>query len=139
MYLETVVMGILQGLNQQIHSLKYNIFDSIIRISLIYAFVPTHGMDGFLLIMILSNITTSSLNIYRSLKVTNTKIDLRNWIIIPLVSLVIAITVMSFTVGKYIAPTLSYVIIGGSIVVVIYFALLFMFKAISIKEFIKKF
>lgn len=137
MYLETVVMGILQGLNQQIHSLKYNIFDSIIRISLIYIFVPSHGMDGFLLIMILSNITTSSLNVYRSLKVTNTKIDLRNWIIIPLISLAIAITVMSFTVGKYIASTLSYVIIGGSAVIGIYLALLFMFKAINIREFMK--
>jgi len=137
MYLETVVMGILQGLNQQIHSLKYNIFDSIIRISLIYAFVPSKGMNGFLLIMILSNITTSSLNIYRSLKVTNAKIDLKNWIVIPLVSLIISITIMSFTVGKYVASTLTYVIIGGSAIVIIYLALLFVFKAISIKEFIK--
>ena len=88
--------------------------------------------------MILSNITTSSLNVYRSLKVTNTKIDLRNCIVIPLVSLVVAITIMSFTVGKYIASTLTYVIVGGSIIVVIYFVLLFMFKAVSIKEFVKK-
>jgi len=134
MYLETVVMGILQGLNQQIHSLKYNIFDSIVRISLIYAFVPTKGMDGFLLIMILSNITTSSLNIYRSLKVTNTKLDLRNWIISPLISLTIAIIIMNFTLSKYIASTLIYVITGSIMIIVIYLILLFIFKAVTLKE-----
>ena len=91
MYLETVVTGILQGLNQQMHSLKYNIFDSFVRISLIYLLVPQKGLNGFLMIMILSNITTSSLNIYRTLKVTNTKIQLKNWIIIPLIAVVSSI------------------------------------------------
>lgn len=137
MYLETVVMGILQGLNQQIHSLKYNIFDSIIRISLIYAFIPSKGMDGFLLIMILSNITTSSLNVYRSLKVTNTKLDLKNWIIIPLISIILSITIMSFTVGKYVVSNLAYTIIGTCTIIIIYLTLLFIFKAITIKEFTK--
>jgi len=135
MYLETVVMGILQGLNQQIHSLKYNIFDSIIRISLIYAFVPTKGMDGFLLIMILSNITTSSLNVYRSLKVTNTKLDLRNWIIVPLISVTIGIVFMINTVGKYISSTIIYVVCGTLLIIVIYLVLLFVFKSLSLKDF----
>ena len=39
----------------------------------------------------------------------------------------VAITVTSFTDGKYIASTLTYVIGGGSIIVVVYFVLLFMF------------
>ena len=137
MYLETVVMGILQGLNQQIHSLKYNIIDSIIRISLIYAFVPSKGMNGFLLIMLLSNITTSSLNVYRSLKVTNTKLDLKNWVIIPLFSIVTAIVITSFTISKYVSSTIYYVIVGSISIIFIYLILLFIFKAININEFTK--
>lgn len=134
MYLETVVMGILQGLNQQIHSLKYNIFDSVIRISLIFAFVPVKGLKGFLAIMILSNITTSSLNVYRSLKVTNTKFDLKNWVIIPLISVTASIVITSFTLGKYIASDFIYVISGSAIITAIYIVLLFIFKVINKKD-----
>ncbi len=135
MYLETVVMGILQGLDQQIHSLKYNILDSIIRISLIYAFVPTKGMNGFLTIMILSNITTSSLNTYRSLKVTETKLDIKNWIVIPSISIASAIVIMNYTLGKCVASTLTYVVLGTLMIIFIYFTLLFAFKTVSIKDF----
>lgn len=134
MYLETVVMGILQGLNQQIHSLKYNIFDSIIRISLIFAFVPTKGLKGFLTIMILSNITTSSLNVYRSLKVTNAKFDLKNWIIMPLISVIASIIIMSFTLGKCVASDFIYVVSGSAMIIAIYIVLLFVFKVINIKD-----
>lgn len=134
MYLETVVMGILQGLNQQIHSLKYNIFDSVIRISLIFAFVPVKGLKGFLAIMILSNITTSSLNVYRSLKVTNTKFDLKNWVIIPLISVTASIVITSFTLGKYIASDFIYVISGSAMITAIYIVLLFIFKVINKKD-----
>lgn len=135
MYLETVVMGILQGLNQQIHSLKYNIFDSVIRISLIFAFVPVKGLKGFLAIMILSNITTSSLNVYRSLKVTNTKFDLKNWVILPLISVTASIVITSFTLGKYIASDFIYVISGSAMIITLYTALLFILKSINIKDF----
>ena len=135
MYLETVVMGILQGLNQQIYSLKYNIFDSITRITLIYLLVPQNGLNMFLLIMILSNITTSSLNIYRSLKVTNVKLDIKNWIILPLFSIFIAITITSFSIGKYVPSTLLYVLIGSVLITAIYLAILFLFRVITIKDF----
>ena len=134
MYLETVVMGILQGLNQQIHSLKYNIFDSIIRISLIYAFVPSKGIDCFLIIMILSNMTTSSLNVYRSLKVTNTKFDIKNWIIKPIASITAAIWLMSIALSKYIVSNVLYVIFGSTMIMVIYLVLLFMLKALKTSD-----
>lgn len=135
MYLETVVTGILQGLNQQLHSLKYNIFDSIIRISLIYLLVPQKGLNGFLLIMILSNITTSSLNIYRTLKVTNTKIQLKNWIIFPLIAVLTSIFIMTLLLKNLYLNTLYYVIIGTIIISVTYFALLFLTKTITVKDF----
>ncbi len=135
MYLETVVMGILQGLNQQIYSLKYNIFDSIIRITLIYLLVPQNGLNMFLIIMILSNITTSSLYVYRSLKVTNVKFDIKNWAIIPLFSIFLAITITSFTIGKYISSTLLYVVSGSILISIIYLTTLFLLNVITIKDF----
>lgn len=135
MYLETVVTGILQGLNQQMHSLKYNIFDSFIRISLIYLLVPQKGLNGFLLIMILSNITTSSLNIYRTLKVTKTKIQLKNWIVLPLIAVFFSIFIMNILLKKLYLSNLYLIIIGSIIIVITYFAILFLTKAITLKDF----
>lgn len=134
MYLETVVTGILQGLNQQLHSLKYNIFDSFIRISMIYLLVPQKGLNGFLFIMILSNITTSSLNIYRTLKVTNTKIQLKNWIVIPLIAVLSSIFIMNVLLKNLGLSSLYFVIIGTVIISVTYFAILFLTKTIKLKD-----
>ena len=69
MYLEMIIMGIMQGLDQQSKCLKYNIINSIIRIILIYFIVPIKGINSFLIILILSNIYTSSITAYRLFKI----------------------------------------------------------------------
>lgn len=135
MYLETVVMGILQGLNEQMSSLKYNIFDSLIRLPLIYIFVPKHGLTMFIGIMILSNITTSSLNIYKTLKATQTQINLSKWIIKPLISVSLAILAMTYLTQKFLLPPLYYVIIGAGIICVLYFLFLIVTGGIGKDDF----
>ena len=65
MYLESVVDGILKGLNQQAHSLLYSVADSALRIALILLLVPKTGMGGFLFVMLLSNFFTCFLNVRR--------------------------------------------------------------------------
>lgn len=84
MYLESVCDGILKGLNQQTSSFAYSIVDSLSRIGLILALVPFRGMQGFLAVMVFSNILTSSLNIRRLLMVTHLRLRLLQWIIKPL-------------------------------------------------------
>ena len=56
MYLESIVDGLLKGLNQQVSSLKYGLIDSTLRICLILLIVPGVGMRGFLFVMIVSNV-----------------------------------------------------------------------------------
>lgn len=84
MYLESVCDGILKGLTQQAHSFLYNIIDSTIRLCAILLIVPRFGMQGFLWIMIFSNIFTSSMNIRRLLKVTEYKPPLGKFVVAPL-------------------------------------------------------
>ncbi len=84
MYAESIVDGILKGLNQQVSSLKYSIADSAIRIVLIVFVVPRWGMNGFLAIMVISNVLTSFLNTHRLLKVTGVKLQWGRWIVRPL-------------------------------------------------------
>lgn len=134
MYLETVVTGILQGLNQQIHSLTYNILDSVIRITLIYALVPQKGLNGFLLIMVLSNITTSSLNIYRTIKVTGAEIDFKKWVILPAFAVFLSIILMSFSLKALQLSSLYYVLFGCLFITAFYFLILFIFKPNIVKS-----
>ncbi|WP_054740033.1 MATE family efflux transporter [Cellulosilyticum ruminicola] len=61
MYVEVVTDAILKGLGKQVSCLKYSIFDTLFRITTIYFFIPIKGIFAFLGIMIISNITTSSL------------------------------------------------------------------------------
>ena len=134
MYLESVVAGVLQGLNQQMSSLKYIIFDSFIRIPLVYYFVPTNGLTGFLIIMIISNLTTSCLNLHRLLKVTNVKIQWNKWIIKPLLSLAIACLILLKLLQNTAYANIMYVIIGITIISVVYIILLFVSSSINLYD-----
>lgn len=93
MYLESMVDGILKGLNQQVSSLKYSVADSASRILLIVLTVSRFGMNGFLGIMVFSNLLTSFLNTRRLLKVTGLSLRVGEWIIRPLLAAATAIVV----------------------------------------------
>lgn len=84
MYLESMVDGILKGLNQQVHSLAYSVTDSALRIVLIVLVVPKFGMGGFLGVMVISNVFTSFLNVGRLMKVTGLRLRVTEWILKPL-------------------------------------------------------
>ena len=92
MYAESMVDGILKGLGQQVSSLKYSVWDSAIRIVLIVVVVPRMGMNGFLLIMVFSNLLTSFLNIRRLLTVTTVEWRWSQWVVFPLLSAATAVT-----------------------------------------------
>ena len=90
MYTESIVDGMLKGLNQQNSSLKYSVTDSSLRIVLILLLVPYRGMGAFLFIMVISNVLTSFLNTHRLLKVTGMSIAWNRWILQPLLGACIA-------------------------------------------------
>ena len=47
MYLESAIVGIMQGLNEQKKALKYSIIDSLLRITLIYLILPKARHNRF--------------------------------------------------------------------------------------------
>lgn len=84
MYVESVVDGMLKGLNQQLRSFWYNVIDSSLRVIAVLLIVPKYGMNGFLWIMIVSNILTSSLHSARLFKITDTPFHFTDWVLKPL-------------------------------------------------------
>ncbi len=90
MYLESVVVGILKGLDQQTHSLLYSVVDSASRIVLILLFVPRYGIDGFYGVMVFSNLLTCIMNTARLRKVTDLHIPIGKWFVRPLIGLAVS-------------------------------------------------
>lgn len=137
MYLESVVDGILKGLNKQNATFLYSTIDSALRIALILIFVPKFGMDGFLAIMIFSNLLTCSLNFIKLLRVTVLKFDIKNWFIKPTASIAIAICFAKQICSK-ITNNIAYIIISATIISSVYFLLILITKTIDINDYKRK-
>lgn len=137
MYAESIVDGMLKGLNQQISSLKYSVADSAIRIVLIFFLVPLRGMGGFLFIMVISNVLTSFLNLNRLLTVTNMKMNWMRLTIKPLLcaaaasAVAVLITRLPFFANL---PSPVFTILGALLLCVVYCILLPLLGCVSLKE-----
>ena len=137
MYTESIVDGMLKGLNQQVSSLKYSLTDSALRIVLIVLLVPTRGMGGFLFIMVISNALTSFLNLHRLLTVTHLRLRWGRLLGLPLFCAVIA-SFGATAVVRILPPfdkfPVAEALIGIAVLCIGYVTLLFLFKCVSIHE-----
>ncbi|MCX7614684.1 MAG: oligosaccharide flippase family protein [Clostridiales bacterium] len=127
-YFESIVDGILKGLNQQVSSLRYNVIDSITRISMILVLVPKLGMEAFLFVMLVSNLLTNFLNTRRLLIVTKIRLDWRNLAIKPILCLVGSICFSVYTIGYMASNGLlspaRHIILGTCVITMMYLILL---------------
>ncbi len=84
LYLDSVVDGMLKGLNEQLHYFTYNIIDSTIRVILSLTLIPILGIKALIIIMFISAILNTTLSTYRLIKVANIEIRVFDWIIKPI-------------------------------------------------------
>lgn len=136
MYLEMVTIGILNAIGQQTAPMRYNIIDSILRIILIFFFVPRGGINAFLIIMIFSNLFTSVLNLKRLLKVTNLTFQWKHWVFMP--SLAAASAGLSAKLLFFLFPYQMYTwqtfLICISLIGAVYILLLFALRCITRRD-----
>lgn len=109
MYLESIATGLLHGLGQQMSTLRYNLANSALRICAVLFFVPRYGLDGFLWIMIASNLYTSLACLRRLIRVSGIRIRARQ---IALPVLCCALAILTLQVYKQFCTGL-YAILGG--------------------------
>ena len=91
MYLDGVVDAILKGLNQQVYSMGYNIADSIIAIMLMLYLLPAEGINGYVLILYITEMVNAYLSINRLLKVAEFRIFPVRWTLLPAISIFLSI------------------------------------------------
>jgi len=123
MYLESVIVGILKGLDQQNHSLLYSVLDSATRIGMIIAFTPSYGLSGFFVVMVISNLLTCALNTRRLCRVTAFRIQFGKWIVRPMAAVMLAVSA-AMMIPCPTNDTLATCVIHGGVTCLLYILLL---------------
>ncbi len=132
MYIDSISDGILKGLDLQGATFRHSIFDSTMRIVLIWFLLPIYGEIGFIAIMYVSNLLTAMLNLVCLIKKAQIKVDWFGSIIFPLISTV-GITLCVSILFKGFAD-LPFVILVGGVSLILYIMLLFLSKTLTKEE-----
>ncbi len=70
LYVDAITDGMLKGLSQQIHSVRYNTITSILDVAMIYLLLPHYGINGFLAAFTVSHALNFFLSVRRLIIVT---------------------------------------------------------------------
>ncbi len=84
MYIDTIVDSMLKGLNQQVAVMKCNILDLFVSIFFIYFLLPIFGVNGYIIVLYISEVLNTTISINQLIKISKSKINYIYWIIIPI-------------------------------------------------------
>lgn len=139
-YLDGITDAMLKGLDKQVDSMFFNIFDSAVSIILVYVLLPKFGLNGFLFVMFASKLLNTYLSINKITKVCEFKINYADWFIKPFICSYIAVSFSKFIVNclnheyRYSAPMLiKYVTLS----IALYVLFILVFKCVK-KDELKK-
>lgn len=139
MYLDTSVDSILKGLGHQLYCMIINILDALLSVILVWILLPRYGIMGYIITVYFTELTNAILSITKLICVTKTKFKILDWLAKPLISAIISTSLVSFLLSKLslFAQSKLDVAIHIFILAIIYFILLCLTRAISLKS-IKK-
>lgn len=132
MYLDRVVDGSLNALDQQMSTLKYNLIDMGVRIFLILFLIPKSGIEGFIIVLFTGTLLNSLLSINKLLKVTKLEFLLVDWIVKP----AFCVTLSSYSIKlifDYLGIT-TMIVLQVILVILLYFVLLMLVRCIQKKD-----
>lgn len=93
MYLDNAVDAILKGHGEQVYCMQVNIIDSLLSVLLVYLLLPKMGMQGYILVIYITEILNATLSITRLLHVTDMKPRLLRVLFTPLFAVIGATSV----------------------------------------------
>ena len=131
MYVDNIVDSILKGLDKQVSVMGINIIDLISSISLIYFLLPIKGINGYIIVLFVSELINGVLSLFLLIKNTNLKIDFSNWLLKP----ILAIFFLNFIIKNYYAYIVFELIIQILLFCISYFIVLFLLKGLIKNDF----
>jgi hypothetical protein len=75
MYLDGIVDNMLKGIDEQVSSMRYNMFTSSSKVVMTYLLLPRYAIAGYLITTYFIRILNFALSLNRLVKVTRFKID----------------------------------------------------------------
>ncbi|MDR1630476.1 MAG: oligosaccharide flippase family protein [Oscillospiraceae bacterium] len=133
MYLDMTVDGILKGMDQQLQSMRYNIYDAALCVALVYYLLPRYAVKGYIFIVFVSEVFNFFLSVNRLIKVTQVKLNILGSMGKPLGCILGALLSVhiffSATAGR-IHPTAELVLLIGA-TVFFYFIYLYLCGCIT--------
>ncbi len=133
MYLDSAVDGMLKGLGEQVYCMKVNVLDSSLCLVLVLVLVPLMGIDGYILLMIISEIINASLSIARLVKITGIRINFVKWALCPVGSVIGAATLVR-SAGR-VFPFFNGLLPASVLCVVLYGVFCLAFGAVKKEDF----
>lgn len=86
-YIDIIVDGLLKGLNKQVAVMKCNIIDLLTSIICIYILLPIFGINGYIIVLFISEFLNAFISIYILVKTTKVKLDFMNFFIKPFIGI----------------------------------------------------
>lgn len=122
LYLQNILTGTMNGLGMQKQTFKTNILGSLVCISIILAAVPTKGIIGFILALLIQSGLVTILLLSHVLKHITLSVDLPNWIVKPSIA-----AIASSFFSRYIASNYLFLSFGSRISILLSVLLLGLF------------
>lgn len=91
LYTDSIIDATLNGLNEQVHSMRINLIDSMVSIVLVWLLLPGLGTYGYILMMYICKLLNAALSFARLVKVTGLKIQVVKWLLKPALCISVAV------------------------------------------------
>ncbi|NLJ58706.1 MAG: polysaccharide biosynthesis protein [Tissierellia bacterium] len=117
MYLNMVISSMLNALGEQFSSFKVNIIESILKISIVYFFVPIYGFKAYLFALFITTILNTILYLIRLLQVSCILFDVSNWIFKPIIAAAIALVISKYSFSLFIRNSGNIISLISSIII----------------------
>ena len=131
MYLDSLCDGLLKGLNQQNFTFRVSVIDSAARLLLVFPVVSRFGVNGFIVIMYVSNLATALLNVRRLIKISGAAIDVQKTVTAPILSAFCVTLLTKVLLDFFSLSDLVYIILLSVISTAVYCTLVFYFGSIN--------
>ena len=90
MYIETISDGILKAIGEQLSTLRFSVYNSVLRISAILLVLQYTGLNGYLWLLVVSNAFSFFLCVLRLKKATDFDFNFISDVMLPVIFTVIA-------------------------------------------------
>ena len=124
MYVQTICDGLLKAVDGQKYTLRYSIYNSVLRLGVIFTLIPITGAKGYLVLLMVSNTMEFCLCYFRLKSYANLRIGARKDVLLPVGCCSVAGLCAGWTVTLPMLKTSVACAMAGTAVYIVVFLLL---------------